>query len=206
MSFFSIDGPFQRYGTILFDLIVLGLLWFFISLFSLGILMPLATSALMNSIQHVLIDEDGYLMASFFSIFKKKFLKSLGLTVIGGVLFGISIFNIWSILFGHVNMPYLIGVYLILLLEVTLTMIYACALMTETDMKLKQLLKYGFLLANKHILISLAVIGSIVAVFIMTYYVNNALIILMSIAPLFWFISWLIYKKVFIHYHLEKLV
>jgi len=206
MRFFSLDSSFHKYGTILFDLIVLSVLWFFITFGTLGILAPMATAAVFNSLNHVMIKEDGYLMASFFGVFKGKFLRSIGLSLVGAVLFGFAIFNVWSITYGPVDMPYLLGLYLMIFVEVLVSMIIASALLAETDMKLKTLVKYGFLLANKHFLISLASLGALGLILLLVLQTNNLLFIFAGMAPAFWFIAWLLHTKVFEKYYLDKLI
>ncbi len=111
MKFFSLDSGFHKYGTILFDLIALSVFWFFTTFATFGLLTPLANAAMFNSINHTLIEEDGYMMKSYFGLFKKKFLKSLGLTLAGSIFYAISIFNIWSIWSGLFSAGFLLPLY-----------------------------------------------------------------------------------------------
>lgn len=205
MKFFSLDSGFHKYGTILFDLIALSVFWFFTAFGTIGLLTPLANTAIFNSINHTLIEEDGYMMKSYFGTFKTKFVKSLGLTLVGFVLYAISIFNIWSIWSGLFSAGFLLPLYLLIFTEVTITMLYASALLSETDMSVKGLLKYGFLLANKHFLVSLACIAGIIALAYVGIF-QNLLFLFVGVAPLFWLFTWLIYTKVFTKYYLEKLL
>lgn len=205
MKFFSLDSGFHKYGTILFDLIVLSAFWFITVFGTFGLLTPLANAAIFNSMNHTLIEEDGYMMQSYFTIYKKKFFKSLGLTLIGIIMFGMASFNIYTVTAGIFNAPFLLPLYLLIFSEVTIILLYATALLAQTDMTIKQLIKYGFLLSNKHILVTLACLGAIVALgYLCIMY--NPMIMLIGVAPLFWLFTWLIYTKVFSNYHLDKLV
>jgi len=205
MKFFSLDSDFHKYGTILFDLIVLSALWFITVFLTLGLLSPLANAAMFNSMNHTLIEEDGYMMQSYFILFKKKFFKALGLTLIGILLFGMASFNIYTVVSGIFKASFLLPLYLLVFAEVTIIMLFASALLAETDMTLKQLMKYGFLLSNKHILVTLACLGSIVALgYLCVMY--NPMFMLIGLAPLFLLHTWLIYTKVFSKYHLDKLI
>ena len=205
MRFFSLDSGFHKYGTILFDLIALSAFWFFTVFGTIGILTPLANTAMFNSINRTLVVEDGYMTKSYFIVFKTKILKSLGLSLVGFVLFGISLFNLWTVYTGLFNASFLLPLYIMILSEVTITMLFASALLAETDMGVKQLIKYGFLLSNKHFLISVACIAGIFAIGYLGIF-QNLLFFFIGTAPLFWLFTWLIYTKVFTNYHLDKLV
>lgn len=206
MRFFSLDSSFHKYGTILFDMMVLGFFWFFISFGTLGLLMPTATAGVFNSINHVMIKEDGYLLRSFFGVFKGKVLRNIGLSLTSALFLGFASFNIWSVASGVVDMPYLIGLYVVIFLEVVVTMVFASALLAESDMTLTRLIKYGFLLANKHFLVALATIGTFVLMAALVLLTGNLLFFFLGMIPALWFIAWMIYTKVFEHYHLDKLV
>ncbi len=205
MKLFSLDSAFHRYGTIVFDLVALNVFWFFTSIFTLGILMPVGNAALFHSVYHVIIEEEGYMAKTYFSVIKRKFIKGLGLTLIGALLFGISIFNLWTVYSGMINIVYLLPLYIMIFFEVTITMLFAYALLGETDMSLKQLMKYGFLLSNKHLLTSILSIAIIAAIGYLVIFVNPLLLIL-AVAPGFWLMALLIHKRCFSKYYLEKLV
>lgn len=205
MKFFSLDSGFHKYGTILFDLIVLSTFWLLTVFATIGLLTPLANAAMFNSMNHTIIEEDGYMMQSYFTVYKKKFVKSLGLTLIGILMFGMASFNIYTVTAGIFNAPFLLPLYLLIFSEVTVIFLYATALLAQTDMTIKQLIKYGFLLSNKHILVTLSCLASIVALGYLCLMYNPMLIII-GIGPLFWLHTWLIYTKVFSNYYLDKLV
>lgn len=205
MRFFSLDSGFHKYGTILFDLIALSAFWFFTVFGTIGLLTPLANTAMFNSINHTLVAEDGYMTKSYFIVFKTKILKSLGLTLVGILLFGVSLFNIWTVYTGIFQASFLLPLYIMILSEVIITMLYASALLAETDMTLKQLIKYGFLLGNKHFLISIACLVAMFGVGYLGIF-QNLLFFFIGTAPLFWLFTWMIYTKVFTNYYLEKLV
>ncbi len=205
MKFFSLDSPFQKYGTILFDLIALNVFWLIITLATLGFLSPMTNSAMFNSINHTFIAEDGYMTRSFFTIFRRKLLRGLGLSLIGFLMYGLAAFNIWSVYSGMFSASFLMPFYLVLLAEIAVTMLFASALLAETDMSIKLLLKYGFLLSVKHALISLFCIVGIIGLAYLSVFVNP-IFALIGVAPLFWYMGWLIYTKVFSKYYLDKLV
>ncbi len=72
MNFFNIDGPFQRIGSFVFDIMVLGLLWTLISMFGFGITIGAATTSLYAACYVALVKEEGYVFKTFFTTFKQK--------------------------------------------------------------------------------------------------------------------------------------
>ncbi len=206
MKFFSLDSAFHKYGTLLFDFIMLNVFWFFTCIGTLGILMPLANASMFNSMHHAIIEEDGYVMKEYFAVFRYKFLRSLGLSLMALLMYGITGFNIYAVWIGLFDASFLLPLYLVFFIEVTMTLTFAYALMAETDMKIKQLIKYGFLLSNKHFFVSLGCLASIIAVLFFTYYYNNLIIIFIATAPAFWVMTKLIYGKVLPKYYLDKLI
>ena len=205
MRFFSMDGPFNKYGTILFDLVALSALWLLINMFSFGLLIPLTTAGLFNAVKHVFIDEDGYLLGSFFGVFRRRLLPGLGLTAIGLGLYGLTAFNIWAVWSGLFNISFLMPLYLMITIEVTMTMGMACALLAETDMTLVQLMKYGFILSNRHMPITILCIAAVALVAGACIFYNFALAFIAT-GAVFWLMGWLIQTRIFSKYYLDKLI
>lgn len=206
MRFFSLDSPFYKYGTIVFDMLALTFFWFFTILLSLGIFAPHANAALFKSIYHCIIEEEGYMTKTYFGTIKAKLVKGLALSGIGILAFGISIFNLATVWYEIVNITLLLPLYVFIFIEVTMTMLYAYALLAETDMTVKQLMKYGFLLSNKHLVVTLLSLITIVAMYAAFYFTGNPMVIFIVVGPGFWVLCQLIYKRVFSKYYLDKLV
>ena len=204
MNFFSLDSPFHKYGTMVFDMVLLNLLWLFTSVLSFGFLFPLASAGLFHGIYHVVILEEGYTLKTYFSVFQKKIIRSLGLTLMTFLLYGLALLNIWSVWSGYIDIIILLPIYLFLLFEIMITMTYSYALLGETHMTLKQLMKYGFLLANKHLLASLICVITIIALVFATAF--SVLTLFFLVAPAYWLMATVIHKGVLSKYHLNKLI
>ncbi|PKM68893.1 MAG: hypothetical protein CVU95_02080 [Firmicutes bacterium HGW-Firmicutes-2] len=204
MNFFSLDSPFHKYGSMVFDMVILNFLWLFTSILTLGLLFPLASAGLFHGIYHVVILEEGYMLKTYFSVFKNKILRSLGLTLMTFLLYGLALLNIWSVWSGYIDIILLLPIYMFLLFETMITMTYSYALLGETDMNFKQLMKYGFLLANKHLVASLICVITIVALIFATGFSVLALFFL--VAPAYWLMATVIHKGVLSKYHLDKLL
>ena len=204
MNFFSLDSPFHKYGSMVFDMVILNFLWLFTSVLSLGFLFPLASAGLFHGIYHVVILEEGYLLKAYFSVFQKKLLRSLGLTLMTFLLYGLALLNIWSVWSGYIDIIILLPIYMFLLFETMITTTYSYALLGETDMTFKQLMKYGFLLANKHLVSSIICVITIVALIFATGF--SLLTLFFLVSPAYWLMATVIHEGVLSKYHLDKLL
>lgn len=207
MKFFSLDSGFHKYGTIIFDMIALNVFWLITSMF--GLFAPVSNAALFHSIYHVVVEEEGYMTKTYFNIIRKKFVKGLILTLISFVLFGLGIFNLYTVRSGMINLGYfnylLQSLYIMILFEITITVLFSHALLGETDMTVKQLMKYGFLLSNKHLLtsiLSVVVIAAMAAAVLLI----NPILLLVVVSVGFWLMTLMIHKRCFTKYYLDKLV
>lgn len=207
MKFFSLDSGFHKYGTMVFDMITLNVLWLITSMF--GLFAPVSNAALFHSIYHVIIEEEGYMTKTYFSIIKKKFLKGLILSLISFGLFGLGLFNLYTVRSGMINLGYfnylLTSLYIMILFEITITVLFSHALLGETDMTIKQLMKYGFLLSNKHLLTSILSVVIIAGMAAAVLLINPILLLVVGSVG-FWLMAQLIHKRCFTKYYLEKLV
>ncbi len=204
MKFFSLDGPVNKYGTIAFDMIVLTLMWLFLSSISFTLLLPLATAGFLNSINRTMIAKDGYMLAGFFQPIRKNTVRNI--LVAGTVFIALvaSIFNLWAFISGALPYYYLIPIYLSVFFEIVIISIYSLTLMMETQMSYLQIFKFAFILGNKHILKSMLIFLVIAFATFASLYVNYFLILLL-IAPTHIIIANIVYKGVFSKYYLDKL-
>lgn len=204
MKLFSLDGPFQKYGSLLFDLMGLSVLWFLLSLFSVGLLLPLATVALFYAMHHAVINDEGYAFKSFFRILKTRFVRCIPVTLIFYFGYILTISNVYFVLTGVFNVPWLLPIYLFMLLELTLVFTYIFPLMAETELKLKPLFKYAFMLSNKHLVVSVICVAITVGMLLAIYLVANPFILAIVMSVVVYAQAWLINKKVLIKYYFDS--
>ncbi len=204
MKLFSLDSPFHKYGTIVFDVFVLTFLWLFTSILSFGFLAPLATAGFMNSINATMIDESGYMLKSFIEVFRKRFLRNILVSITITLLFAATIFNIQAVSTGLLKANFLLPIYFAFLFELSIVSFYALALMTQTDMTYFNLFKLGFILSNKHIFMSFIVLLSFMLVIYLTVFVNPFILVITT-GIMHVIITFVIFKKVFTKYYLDKL-
>ncbi len=205
MRIFSLDGPVQKYGTIIFDMMALTFIWLFATSISFTILLPLATAGFLNSINRTMIAKDGYMLAGFFEPIRKNTLRNILITATIFVAVAASVFNLWAFISGALPYYYLIPIYLSVFFEIIIISIFSLALMMETQMTYTQVFKFAFILGNKHIFKSLLIFLVIVLTVGASLYINYFLILL-SIAPAHIIIANIVYKGVFSKYYLDKLV
>lgn len=188
MKFFSLDGPFQKYGTIVYDLLMLNLYWLLITVFSAGLLIGPASVSLYHTVNRCVRQSIGQPTKTFFSIFKSKFKWSF----IGGLLTIFIIFldtyTMYSISAGVMPSWFFIP-YFASLLYLLLIIPYYTVLVGDTDFKFRKLVKYSIILSIKHLPTSLLIL----VIMFITYfaiYISLYLSSLFIFAPVFLMVSY----------------
>ncbi len=152
-GFFSIDGPFYRFGSILADVIILSFIWIFFSipLFTIGA----STTALFYVTTRRISNREGYLFKDFWSSFKSNFKQSTIVWLLQLVVGGIIIINILNKHLLGDMMLFVIPVQICMFVEICFVSFYIYPIISRFDMKLKESLKTAFFMANKHIFTSI---------------------------------------------------
>lgn len=178
-SFFNIDGPFQKYGTIVADVMLLSLIWYVLSipLFTIGA----TTTAMFYIFTKRANDRDEYLIKPFFHSFKNNFLQSLFLTLIFGACFFLIFSNIRIINSGILSINPTLQLVILLVqfsiaIELFFTSLYAFPVLSRYELKNKDVLKTSFFLANKHLLTTISLVGLFVVIYFLIFYVHGIFI------------------------------
>jgi len=202
MKGFKIDGALLRIGTIVFDLLILDILWVVISALSLGILAGNATVAMENAIYHGIILNEGNTLPIFFSNLKRRFIFVLLFSVAFIFISAFAIFDLFLLnqMGGHMKMlqPVFIAVLLLLLLVSP----YVTALLSQTQLKARATIRMAFLLTFRHVGISILclIAALLVGVGIYATYGMGALFL---ISPLNTLTAYLVLKHVLTLYDLQ---
>jgi uncharacterized membrane protein YesL len=185
---FSQEGPFMKYGTLLFDMVLISLLWLAFSgiLVMLGILLlvsllsvpsnwgiPIMILAVLIPVLHIgpattacfyvmsrrQRNVDTYLWREFWHSYQENYKQGIVLSLILNavpslLLFLIYMEVIYAGYFGN-SLPVLLGFQLIFVAEALFTDIYVFSMLARFDMTTKDFLRYGFILANKHLPVTL---------------------------------------------------
>ena len=180
-GFFSMDGPFVKYGTLLFDMIILSAVWALMGglipimiLMSSGVLavlpMPVgllilficaihwgpATCAVCYTMGKKQRGTDTYTMRDFWHAYKANYKQSILLSFFISALVCVILYNFWLILRNFTSFGGSAYVVLplegLVGLELIFISLYITALIARFEMKTKDFFKYSFLMANKHLL------------------------------------------------------
>ena len=172
-GFFSLDGPFYKFGTLLADIMIVGVLWliFCIPIFTAGA----STTALFYVMLRRISNRETYIARDFWKSFKANFkIATLVWLVIGAVAL-ILIFNIYNAVqnsdvfttsFGGLSGVIYAGQFVIALEALLLTM-YIFPLISRFEMKFTGYFKTAFFMANKHILTSVCSLAVLLAVYLL---------------------------------------
>lgn len=183
-GFFSMDGPFYKIGTLVFDLIILNILCIFFGgplailiLISTGILakIPIAISIaiciflLLNGGAAITATiyvsnrkvrgADKYLWQDFWSSFKSNYKQATIIWIIFIVVNGLVTFNIFNAKNLGSLKNIILPVQFFLAIEGLFIGIYIFSLLARFHMSIKQLFKSAFIMANKHIFTTIICVG-----------------------------------------------
>ncbi|NDL67225.1 DUF624 domain-containing protein [Anaerotalea alkaliphila] len=159
MRIFDLDGPVQRYGSMLFDLLVLNLLALFLSFGTAGLLLGISSMSLYHAVHQAVITGDGYAFKSFFHLFRKRFLTGTLLHLLLSAVFLVTAFNLRMLLTGVLPWSFLAPFYIFVLLEVLFLHTWLVPLAAHTELGWKDLLKFSFALSHKHLPTTLVAAG-----------------------------------------------
>lgn len=166
-GFFDLDGPFNRFGTFLFDIIALNFIWFIFSIpvFTMGA----ATTALFYVVGKKVRKEDGYLLKDFWKSFRMNFKQSTVIWILMLFIILIARFNLKSAhLFGNMGKALIVFQYAILL-QLIFIGIYIFPLLSRFYLTIAGALKMAFIIANKHLFTTLFCIFLLVATFFLVW-------------------------------------
>ena len=195
-NLFNMDGPLYKFGNIVFDLFVLNLLWV---IFSLPIVtIGASTTALFYSTGRRIRDEEGYLFRDFWTSFKMNFKQGTIIWLIIALLYWILFTNIRNIhLLGKMGLV-MYPLQLVMLIELTITTLYIFPLLSRFYMKVKDLFKTAFFMANRHFITTILCFAAFAGMIFLTIKVHPIFILFFVSGYAFW-VSFMI-ERVFKKY------
>lgn len=226
-GFFKIDGPFVRYGSLVFDLIFLNIVWILFGgigpimiLLTSGIAEPLpaivvwllifilaihwgpATTALFYSLGKKQRGTDSYTFRDFWHAYKLNYKQALPVSLIITIIFVVLGYNMWLMYYNFSSFG--AAVYIIFPLEVLVAIevffisLYIFPLLARFEMPTKDLFRYSFFMANKHLPFTLLCVALFAGCFALLYYVS--LMLIMVIVSVYVYIAAGILERVFRNY------
>lgn len=191
-GFFNIDGAFHRYASLVTDIVIISVLWI---MFSWPIItMGAATTAAYYVCTKKASGREGYLLAGFFKSFKENFLKATAATLLLLLVGGILVLNMSllddEIIFANI----ILVVQYFLLVQLVFVGMYVFPLIARFEMKLGQVFRAGFLLANRHLLLALGKLAMVFALIFASIYFP---LLIIFAGGIYIYISSFIFVRVF---------
>lgn len=184
-GFFNMDGPFYRFGSLLWDIMALSLLWI---VFSLPIVtIGASTSALYYISTRRISKKEGYLFKDFWTSFKSNFKQATKVWLLIMLIGAVVLINIYVILFEPdlLNMPPLmllimLPLQLLLLLELVFFMLYVFPIIARFEIKGKMLLKTTLLMEHKHLPTTVLLTVMFILILIGIFWLLNGIIFILA--------------------------
>ena len=226
-GFFSMDGPFVKYGTLLFDMIMLSAVWTVMGgvlpimiLLSTGLLAYVppvvglilmyifilhwcpATCAVVYTMGKKQRGVDTYTMRDFWHAYKTNYKDCMILSLVITTLVALILYNLWLIIYNRASFGF--SAYILIPLEALVGMefiflsLYVPALIARFEMPVKHYFKYGFLMANKHLLTTVVLAALFVGSVDLCLFVNMGLIFV--IPGLYMYLAAVLLERVFRNY------
>ena len=155
-EFFSLEGPFNKYGGFIADMFILNLMWiiFSIPLITIGA----STSAMFYVATRRIADREGYITSDFWYAFKANFKRATMLWLIVFFIGGVLLWNIFGGAMEYVperTVGFVFPAQIIFFIQLLLLNSFIFPVTARFDMKVVEVLKYSFFMANRHLLTSL---------------------------------------------------
>lgn len=186
MKLLSMDGPFQKYGTIIFDLLLLNIIWALSIIITVGIGTGAATATLFYTVDKTIIKDRGHVLSCFLKSFKENFKKATLIGAIITVAYVIVFLNLF--VFDLKQLPFsivLISVNYMILIQLIFISIYIFLLIGRLEIKqTKDYFITSFKLANRHLISTLLCMGILAGALVTLYYFPMLVIIIVSVTAL----------------------
>lgn len=173
-GFFNFDGPFYKFISLVADIFILTLLWL---IFSIPILTAgTSLTAMYYVMTRRISGREGYIVKDFLKSFRSNLVQSVVCTVFFGLCAWIIYFNITHMEQMGSMKNFLFTMQIFIAAELIITSIYIFPVMSRFELKLIELFKTAFFMANRHIFTTitclfLAVFFVLACVFIYPFFV-----------------------------------
>jgi len=184
---FNLDGPFYKFGSMLWDIMALSFLWliFSIPIFTIGA----STTALYFVTTRRVSKKEGYLTKDFWTSFSSNFKQStkvwLCIMVVGMLL----LWNLYYMFFEtealidvmpQAMLMIMLPLQVLFFIELTLFTIYVFPIISRFEISGKMLFKTTMLMAHKHLPTTVLLILMLSLLLFSTVYYLHIMLILFS--------------------------
>lgn len=196
----SINSKFYNIGTIVFDLMMLNILWVVMNILSVGLLVGVSTTAMYYAINKSIINSKENIYKCFFTMLRKRLIKS---TVVYLILVIAALLSYLT--FSHMNTYFYSNsafyiLFAIQMLFIFIMSIYIFPLMAEKNMGIKEYFWMSYYLAYKYIHVTIIAIIAVITIMYILYIGPFISIIVVGASVQAYIIAQLVYKRVFNNY------
>ncbi|MCL1991250.1 MAG: DUF624 domain-containing protein [Defluviitaleaceae bacterium] len=172
-AFFSLDGKFYRFGTMIADLVLIGLLW---TIFSLPIItIGATTTALYYVCTKKHAGQDVYIFKSFLKSFKANFVKgTLVFVILACIAFVVwmNLHILGQIDLGWLTLPVRIALWFVLF-QVALVATNAFCILSRFEVTVSTALRYGLFMGYRHFLTTISNWVTLLAIFMVSLFFST---------------------------------
>ncbi len=177
MKIFNMNSPFHKYGALVFDLIVLNIIFIFFTAIGMGFTFGLAFIAATYTIYEGIRKEKGRLLYHFIKSIKDNYKQGLILSISVGFLSLLSTFIISNVaLFSQYGKIVLVTQYFFLF-ELSIVSLYLFPLLAKINISSKEAIIHSFYLAHKHLLTSISCLSLIILNYYVIRFISPGLIV-----------------------------
>lgn len=182
---FNIEGPFYKFGSVLWDIMALSFLWI---IFSLPVVtVGASTSALYYITTRRISKKEGYLFKDFLESFKNNFKQATKvwlLILLVGIILTVNIsvilFNPALLNMSATMLIILLPLQLMLLLELVFFMLYVFPIIARFEIRGKTLFKTTLLMIHKHLPTTLLLTLMFAIILVAIFWYLNGLVLLFA--------------------------
>ena len=198
-EFFSLDGAFNRYGSMVADVLILSILWI---IFSLPVItIGASTTALYYVATRRISEREGYITSDFWAAFKSNFFRATKLWLLVMLFALIITFNLLNMdQVGDMSFIVL-PAQIILAVQLVFICIYLFPVTARFDMGFWQTIKTSFFMANRHFLTTITCVLLLVSLMFFTIFVWE--IVLFAIPGVYGIFSSYMIMRIFKRYRPE---
>jgi len=182
MGIFDINGPIYKISKIIYNLLVLNILWF---VFSIAIItIGPATIALFYVSGKIIRGESYKLVRDFWKSFKLNFKQGIIIFSVFALAFYLILVNIRSVNMLSLN-RFLLPVQYFILFELLAGSIIVYPLLARYHLSILRSFKMAFFIANRHLITTILCLGVLPALYYLIYWKPIFLLFIMGIY-VFW--------------------
>jgi uncharacterized membrane protein YesL len=184
---FNLDGPFYKFGSVIWDIMALSMLWVIFSLpvFTIGA----STTALYYVTTRRVSKKEGYLTRDFWTSFSSNFKQSTLVWLLIMVIGALLLWNLYYMFFRtellreampETMLMIMLPLQVLFFIELVLFTLYVFPIISRFEIKGKMLFKTTMLMAHKHLPTTVLLLAMFFALLLSMFNYPHIMLILFS--------------------------